>query len=200
MSVTRSEYPETVKGALAATFRRCRRDGRSYYVLVYRDGRVVEEWPQSDPRYVDWTEQNFKGVIEAHLLCPNDQACAFSLDMLRAYLQSRGRVIGPRPDLDGRLFQYKRASLDTEVSYNKFRTLADVVAYTLKGAVEGKAPSKRVEGQVLGLVIDGEGHCRYAAWWYPGRLIVAEDRFPDIQVRGPQETALYPAHVGIHHT
>lgn len=82
---------ETRVGSAAARTHR-----RSWWALLYRDGRIIHEWdadPGSPNGHADWPRLPFSGRQQLRLYCPNGQVA----------------TLGASVDNTGRLFQYKVA-------------------------------------------------------------------------------------------
>jgi hypothetical protein len=166
--------------------------GRSYWSVIYRGGKVVGEW---QPGHPDWSELSTKGVIEAHLICPNRKVGALSVEKLLAERRDKSRPPGRFPDLEGRLFQYKGGDVSIRTAYQHM-DLRQSVDFVLGRQVV----TNTTEGQVLGLIEDGNGTSTFFAWWRPGILhgpLVGY--YPHIKAPGALVDALYSDHVGVHH-
>lgn len=91
-----------------------RANGRSYWQVRYRDGRVISEWGG-----IDWSEIPRSGLIEARLLCPNGET----------------GVLGNPVDASDRLFQFKVAVMSPSTDRE---TLAHVLGIVVDTAGNAK--------------------------------------------------------------
>lgn len=144
-----------------AGVRRAAAAGRAYWRLLYRDGRVLNEWDGWD-----WLDVPRRGQQAVRLCCPNGQVA----------------TLGNESDASGRLFQLKVALLTLPTGEPDPEQRARRVVEFGRSQVEwsfapqprphrphrppATVPARRTVAQVIGMLHGTDGQCQCIAWEY----------------------------------
>jgi len=124
-----------------------RLSGRSWWQVVYRDGRTVSEWDAG----ADWLHLPRKGLMEGRLLCPNGQIA----------------VLGNDQELGDRLYQFKIAHVSMGLAGNRHSRGTDAHVMGIVRDIHGNCLQYAWEygangkGQLVGPMADNLEHFAY---------------------------------------
>lgn len=123
-----------------------RLSGRSWWQVVYRDGRTISEWDG-----VDWLDVPRPGIREGRLVCPNGQIA----------------VLGNDQELGDRLYQFKVAHVAMGLGGGRHARGTDAHVMGLVQDIHGNCVQYAWEyragekGQLVGPMQDNLEHYAY---------------------------------------
>jgi hypothetical protein len=162
---------------------RARRDGRAYWRLLYRGGRVVNEWDGADP----WLEAPRQGREAIRLSCPDGQVATLGNEggdasgRLLQFKVAEARLMAGPTDEEleavARLEVSHRDGAVVQWQYGPTRVQIDRAAAALERLrhdpqVRGPRLGRRTLAYVIGLVHDDNGACTLMAWDAVARQLV----------------------------
>lgn len=137
--------------------RRATIDRRAYWRLLYRDGRILNEWEGWD-----WLDVPRKGQQAVRLCCPNGQVA----------------TLGNDSDASGRLFQFKIGVLTLPVGekdpseererfiveQDRFQAAWERPLSQPRRKRRQPLPARRTVSHVIGMLQGSDGRCTCLAW------------------------------------